>query len=148
MSGSGKAKPVVWRWTAIFGALIGMIMVSAPLPATASAQADGLPALTFNAGPRPAAVNVTDTGSRISQAGTDAALAVPNRNGKSDLAASWNSGDTLSTAVYLSDGSRFPGWTQWSNRDGGWIDAPSQKWVAGDFNGDRRTDIAAIWNDG
>ncbi|MEU1879591.1 VCBS repeat-containing protein, partial [Streptosporangium sp. NPDC020072] len=65
-----------------------------------------------------------------------------------DLAASWNNGGTLSTAVYLSDGSRFPGWSQWSNSDGGWIDAPSQKWVAGDFNGDRKADIAAIWNDG
>ncbi|MEU1879590.1 hypothetical protein ABZ470_19940, partial [Streptosporangium sp. NPDC020072] len=126
MSGSGKATPAVWRWTAIFGALIGMIMVGALLPATASAQADGLPALTFNAGLRPAApANVADTGSRITQAGADAALAVHNRNGKADLAASWNSGDTLSTAVYLSDGSRFPGWSQWSNRDGGWIDAPS-----------------------
>ncbi|MFJ7070301.1 hypothetical protein, partial [Streptomyces sp. NPDC101115] len=42
----------------------------------------------------------------------------------------------LSTAVYLSDGSRFPGWTQWSDRDGGWIDGTP--WVAGDFNGDKK----------
>jgi hypothetical protein len=52
----------------------------------------------------------------------------------------------LSTAVYLSDGSRFPGWTQWSDRDGGWIDAA--RWVAGDFNGDGKADVAAIWNNG
>jgi hypothetical protein len=48
--------------------------------------------------------------------------------------------------VYLSDGSRFPGWTQWSDRDGGWIDAA--RWVAGDFNGDGKADVAAIWNNG
>ncbi|MEU9985516.1 hypothetical protein AB0E10_01710, partial [Streptomyces sp. NPDC048045] len=55
-------------------------------------------------------------------------------------------GGLLSTAVYLSDGSRFTGWSQWSDRDGGWID--SAKWVSGDFNGDGKTDIAAIWNNG
>lgn len=53
-------------------------------------------------------------------------------------------GDLLSTAVYLSDGSQFPGWSQWSDRDGGSID--SAKWVSGDFNGDGKTDIAASWN--
>jgi len=50
--------------------------------------------------------------------------------------------------VYLSDGARFPGWTQWSVRDGGWIDSPSANWAAGDFNGDGKTDLVAIWNDG
>jgi hypothetical protein len=69
-----------------------------------------------------------------------------NGDGKSHIAASWNNGGQLSTAVYLSDGSRFPGWTQWSLRDGGWIDAA--RWVAGDFNGDGKADVAAIWNNG
>jgi hypothetical protein len=71
-----------------------------------------------------------------------------NGDGKDDIAASWNDQGQLSTAVYLSDGTKFPGWTQWSQRDGGWIDAPNAKWVAGDFNGDGKDDIAAIWNNG
>ncbi|WP_209468334.1 FG-GAP-like repeat-containing protein, partial [Streptomyces avidinii] len=69
-----------------------------------------------------------------------------NGDGKSDIAASWNNGGSLSTAVYLSDGSRFPGWSQWSDRDGGWIDGTP--WVAGDFNGDRKADLATVWNNG
>ncbi|WP_412079499.1 FG-GAP-like repeat-containing protein (plasmid) [Streptomyces xanthophaeus] len=69
-----------------------------------------------------------------------------NGDGKSDIAASWNNGGNLSTAVYLSDGSRFPGWSQWSDRDGGWIDGTP--WVAGDFNGDRKADLATVWNNG
>ena len=68
------------------------------------------------------------------------------RGGSADLAGAWNDGGLLSTAVYLSNGRRFPGWTQWSVRDGGWID--SARWAAGDFNGDRRTDLVAIWNNG
>ncbi|KOV14531.1 hypothetical protein ADK60_28350, partial [Streptomyces sp. XY431] len=54
-----------------------------------------------------------------------------NGDRKDDIAASWNNHGQLSTAVFLSDGSRFPGWTQWSDLDGGWIDAA--KWVDGDF---------------
>ncbi|WP_405007855.1 FG-GAP-like repeat-containing protein [Kitasatospora purpeofusca] len=69
-----------------------------------------------------------------------------NGDGKDDIAASWNNHGQLSTAVFLSDGSRFPGWTQWSDLDGGWIDAA--KWVDGDFNADGKDDIAAIWNNG
>ena len=33
----------------------------------------------------------------------------------------------------------------WDVRDGGWMD--STKWVAGDFDGDGRCDIAGVWND-
>jgi len=54
-----------------------------------------------------------------------------NGDGKSDIAAAWNNGGNTSIAVYLSDGSQFPGWTQWSDRDGGWGD--TVKWMAGDF---------------
>ena len=69
-----------------------------------------------------------------------------NGDGKTDLAGSWNDGGQLSTAVFPSDGGRFQPHTQWSARDGGWIDAA--KWVAGDFNGDGKTDLGAIWSNG
>ena len=61
-----------------------------------------------------------------------------------DIAGAWNNGGKTSVAVFLSDGSKFPGWTQWSDRDGGWGD--TVKWVAGDFNGDGLTDVGAAWN--
>jgi hypothetical protein len=67
-----------------------------------------------------------------------------NGDGRSDLAGVWNDGGRTSIAVYLSDGTSFPGWSQWSVRDGGWSN--TVKWVAGDFNGDERTDIGAAWN--
>jgi hypothetical protein len=67
-----------------------------------------------------------------------------NGDGKSDIAVAWNNGGKTSVAVYLSDGSKFPGWTQWSDRDGGWSD--TVKWVAGDFDGDGKTDVGAAWN--
>ena len=69
-----------------------------------------------------------------------------NADGKTDVAGVWNDGGTVSIAVFLSDGSKFPGWTQWTVKDGGWSD--STKWVAGDFDGDGRTDIAGAWNNG
>ena len=67
-----------------------------------------------------------------------------NGDGKTDVAGVWNNGGKASVAVFLSNGQKFPGWTQWSDRDGGWAD--SVKWFAGDFNGDGRTDIGAAWN--
>lgn len=67
-----------------------------------------------------------------------------NGDGKSDIAGVWNNGGKVSVAVYLSDGSKFPGWTQWSDLDGGWGD--TTKWIAGDFDGDGKTDLAAAWN--
>ena len=67
-----------------------------------------------------------------------------NGDGLGDIAAPWNNGGQASIAVFLSDGASFPGWTQWTDRDGGWGD--EVKWVSGDFNGDGRTDIAAGWN--
>ena len=69
-----------------------------------------------------------------------------NGDGKADVAGVWNNGGKTSVAVFLSDGTKFPGWTQWSDRDGGWGD--SVKWFAGDFNGDGKTDIGAAWNNG
>lgn len=67
-----------------------------------------------------------------------------NGDGKSDIAGAWNNGGKTSVAVFLSDGSKFPGWTQWSDRDGGWGD--TVRWVAGDFDGDGKTDLGAAWN--
>ena len=67
-----------------------------------------------------------------------------NGDGLSDIAAPWNNGGLASIAVFPSDGASFPGWTQWTDRDGGWGD--EVKWVSGDFNGDGRTDIAGGWN--
>jgi hypothetical protein len=61
-----------------------------------------------------------------------------------DIAGAWNNGGQASIAVFPSDGTSFPGWTQWADRDGGWGD--EVKWVAGDFDGDGMTDIGAGWN--
>jgi len=69
-----------------------------------------------------------------------------NGDGRMDLAGIWHEGNATSIAVYPNDGSRFAGWTQWSQRDGGWGD--DIKWAAGDFSGDGKTDIAAAWNNG
>jgi len=67
-----------------------------------------------------------------------------NGDGKSDIAGAWNNGGNTSIAVYLSDGSKFIGSGQWSDRDGGWGD--TVRWVAGDFDGDGKTDVGAAWN--
>jgi hypothetical protein len=67
-----------------------------------------------------------------------------NGDGKSDIAGAWNNGGRTSIAVYLSDGKRFIGSGQWSDRDGGWGD--TVKWAAGDFDGDGKTDVGAAWN--
>ncbi|MGH8034343.1 MAG: FG-GAP repeat domain-containing protein, partial [Lysobacterales bacterium] len=69
-----------------------------------------------------------------------------NGDGRLDLAGVWHDGTAVSIAVFPSTGSQFPGWTQWSQRDGGWID--DAKWTSGDFNGDGKTDVAAIWDNG
>jgi Cysteine-rich secretory protein family len=73
MSSSGRAAPAVWRWMAIFLALIGMIMVSGLLLASPSAQARGLPALPVNqsAPTCPASDPPPGTGSQVSAADRD-----------------------------------------------------------------------------
>jgi hypothetical protein len=63
---------------------------------------------------------------------------------RTSLAAPWNDIGLTTIAVYPSDGSKFPGWTQWAIRDGGWGD--EVKWTAGDFDGDGKSDLASIWN--
>lgn len=67
-----------------------------------------------------------------------------NGDGKTDLAAAWNNNNMTSIAVFQSDGTKFPGWNQWSDRDGGW--GYQVKWISGDFNGDGKADVGAAWN--
>ncbi|HKO55978.1 MAG TPA: VCBS repeat-containing protein [Thermoanaerobaculia bacterium] len=66
-------------------------------------------------------------------------------DGFTDIAAAWNDAGAATIAVYLSTGVDFAHWTQWKIRDGGWGD--DVKWVAGDFNSDGLSDLAAIWDD-
>lgn len=67
-----------------------------------------------------------------------------NGDGKSDMVGAWNNNGLVSIAVFPSDGTKFLGWTQWTDRDGGWGD--TVRWLAGDFNGDGKTDVGAAWN--
>lgn len=69
-----------------------------------------------------------------------------NKDGKDDIAQMWNDLSKNSIKVSLSNGSKFLNSTSWSRRDGGW--GGIIKWVPGDFNGDGKTDIGAIWDNG
>jgi hypothetical protein len=68
-----------------------------------------------------------------------------NRDGLDDLASVWQDGASTSIAVFLSNGSAFPTYSQWAVRDGTW--GNGQKWEVGDFDGDDFDDILAVWND-
>lgn len=68
-----------------------------------------------------------------------------NGDGKADLAKVFNDGGSASIDVHLSTGSSF-GMARWATRQGGFWDA--QKWLAGDFNGDGKADLANAFNDG
>ena len=66
-----------------------------------------------------------------------------NGDGMSDIAQMWNDVGNNSIKVYLSNYWAFLPDNAWATRDGG---MPAiVKWVPGDFNGDGRTDIAAVW---
>jgi len=69
-----------------------------------------------------------------------------NGDGLGDLAAVWNHGGLTSVAVYPSLGTSFAYHRQWSVQDGGWIDRIP--WTSGDFDGDGRSDLLAVWNNG
>jgi len=68
-----------------------------------------------------------------------------NGDGRADLANVFNDGGLASIDVHLSTGASV-GIARWATRQGGFWDA--QKWVAGDFNGDGRADLANVFNDG
>jgi len=68
-----------------------------------------------------------------------------NGDGKDDLAKSFNDSGLASIDVHLSSGGTF-GIARWATRQGGFWDA--QKWVAGDFNGDGKDDLAKSFYDG
>jgi hypothetical protein len=66
-------------------------------------------------------------------------------DGRSDVASVWNNGGNTSIAVWKSTGTGLAAPTQWITT---WGWDSTSAWVTGDFNGDGRTDIATVWNDG
>ncbi|MDF5707130.1 MAG: S8 family serine peptidase [Nostoc sp. S4] len=67
-----------------------------------------------------------------------------NGDGRDDLANVFNDTNQASIDVHLSSGSSFTN-TRWATAQGGF--ANEQKWLAGDFNGDGRDDLANVFND-
>ena len=67
-----------------------------------------------------------------------------NGDGKTDFANLFNDGGSASIDVHLSSGSAFSS-ARWATQQGGYSD--TQKWSAGDFNGDGKTDFAKVFND-
>jgi hypothetical protein len=59
------------------------------------------------------------------------------------------SNEAVSCTVFraASNGQRFEKSFLWSI-DGGWMDPPNVSWLSGDFDGDGRSDLVSIWNDG
>jgi hypothetical protein len=68
-----------------------------------------------------------------------------NGDGKDDLANVFDEGGASSTDVHLSSGSSFS-WQRWSTRQGWFWDA--QRWMAGNFHGDGKEDLANVFNEG
>ncbi|MES2674363.1 MAG: M12 family metallopeptidase [Pseudomonadota bacterium] len=68
-----------------------------------------------------------------------------NGDGVQDLANIFNDGGQASIDVHLSNGSNGFSHQRWATRQGGFWDA--QKWVAGDFNGDGKDDLAKVFDD-
>ncbi len=66
-----------------------------------------------------------------------------NGDGKSDLVQYWNDGSAWSAQVYLSNGSTFNS-QRWATKQGGYWEG--QKWLTGDFNGDKKTDFVNIYD--
>lgn len=65
-------------------------------------------------------------------------------DGRTDLAAVYNDLASASIDVWLSMGSTFVR-QRWATRQGGFWD--TQKWFAGDFDGDGHADLANVFND-
>ncbi|TRU22926.1 MAG: VCBS repeat-containing protein [Microcystis aeruginosa Ma_QC_B_20070730_S2] len=68
-----------------------------------------------------------------------------NGDGKDDVAKSFGEGGLASVDVHVSNGSSFT-MQRWTTRQGGFWDA--QQWLAGDFNGDGKDDVAKSFNEG
>jgi uncharacterized protein affecting Mg2+/Co2+ transport len=68
-----------------------------------------------------------------------------NGDGKADMAKVWNDGGLMSCDVHLSNGSSFA-MSSWAKQSGTF--AYTDKWYVGDFNGDKRADLARTFNDG
>ncbi|HEX3044018.1 MAG TPA: PKD domain-containing protein [Bacillota bacterium] len=68
-----------------------------------------------------------------------------NGDGKMDFSKFWNDNNNWTADVHLSTGTVFA-MQRWATQQGGYSDA--QKWFTGDFNGDGKTDIGKLWNDG
>jgi len=62
---------------------------------------------------------------------------------KTDLACIYDNKGKADVLVHLSTGKSFANAAQWANQQGGLWD--TQKWIAGDFNGDGKTDLACIY---
>jgi Thermolysin metallopeptidase, catalytic domain/Thermolysin metallopeptidase, alpha-helical domain len=68
-----------------------------------------------------------------------------NGDGKADLAKAFIDGGLADIDVHPSTGSSF-GIQRWATQQGGFWDG--QKWMAGDFNGDGKADVAKVFDDG
>ncbi|MGI8967373.1 MAG: FG-GAP repeat domain-containing protein, partial [Limisphaerales bacterium] len=72
-----------------------------------------------------------------------------NADGKTDIAASYDYGNNnMSLLVFKSTGTSFLTWTTWWAAGAGQWDSTKAKLVAGDFNNDLKTDIAALYDYG
>jgi hypothetical protein len=67
-----------------------------------------------------------------------------NGDGRADIGAAWNNNGATTLTVRQSTGNKFVP-VHWSVDAGNWSD--SSVFVAGDFDGDGRTDVARLWND-
>lgn len=68
-----------------------------------------------------------------------------NNDGRTDIGAAWNNGGSNTLSVRQLAGSGINA-AHWAINSGGW--SPTAVWLPGDFNGDRLTDVAGVWNDG
>ncbi len=70
-----------------------------------------------------------------------------NGDGKDDIATMYDYGDSkCEMHVFLSNGKKFEGWYDWSEDTSFSANAVTSRFVAGDFNGDGRCDVAAMYD--
>jgi serralysin len=68
-----------------------------------------------------------------------------NGDGRGDLATLWNDAGQVSMDVHVSTGTAFA-LQRWATQLGGFVSG--MQWLDGDFNGDGKQDLVAIWRDG